>query len=351
MTTAFQEAFEKIIKQKQILKSADERAVELAVLLPLLSSIDWDTTNLSEVYPQEGFHDSKDKVDYALQIDNRVRVYIEAKKWQKDLDPEEKQLLRYFIAAGKNKPRLGVLTNGSEWRFYLAPLKPKRKKDEPKLRRFLVLDIVNGKLNEVESYFWKLLSRKSILPGGGAISEGRKLWEKHLEDKALMDQLTKAWNRLAVNANDQEEVLSFLAEKRDIEVEEEHVRRFIKANGFLYKTVDVAPKRKRQLPTTFTLANEETVEVHSWPSLKEKFCESMYKRHPDIFADVVLNDQKFMDWFQKSDKKPKRFKELGDSGIFIKEKGSKDSIKTLCSDLLDAFDYPEKSLTIHINQP
>ena len=79
MTTAFQEALDKIIDQQDVLKNADERAVELGVVLPLLRSVGWDTEDLREIYPQMLVsNDKRDAVDYALQIGGKSRAFIDS---------------------------------------------------------------------------------------------------------------------------------------------------------------------------------------------------------------------------------------------------------------------------------
>ncbi len=71
--------------QSPILGNLDERAVEIAVVLPLLSRVGWDTGNMAEVYPQSKVDAGLKKVDYALQVDGVARVLAEVKSWNRPL--------------------------------------------------------------------------------------------------------------------------------------------------------------------------------------------------------------------------------------------------------------------------
>ena len=52
MSTDFEECIAKILRNKSILEAADEKAVEVGVVLPLLHCVGWDTHDVSQVFPQ-----------------------------------------------------------------------------------------------------------------------------------------------------------------------------------------------------------------------------------------------------------------------------------------------------------
>ena len=358
MTTAFQHALTKIKSQQDHLEKSGEKEVRNIVITPLLLSIGWDVFDHEEVHNEFPLCDADisyygietrgletvSKVDYSLRIDGQNLVFIEVKQWsqnQRLTDDNRNQLLFYCGAAGKDGPTFAVLTNGRYWRFYIAPVQ-----STPTLRQFLPeLDIVNDEPNKVEGHFRQFLARDGIETISKSLHAAHKLHRKFREDEKVLINLTKAWNKLSNNRREQERLLALFAHSQNIQAEEEHIKDFLSKSDLQFRTVTVAKKGQKKNPTSFTLADGDPISVHSWPNLKEKFCELMYDRHPDIFIDKVLVSE-FEGWFLKSIEKPKGFKPLGKSGIYIRGKGSRHNIKKLCSDLMVAFGYPEDSLRI-----
>jgi hypothetical protein len=56
-----------------------------------------------------------EKVDYAIVVDGKPIILIEAKNHTESLDRHKTQLERYFTVTDS---KFGVLTNGIEYRFY-----------------------------------------------------------------------------------------------------------------------------------------------------------------------------------------------------------------------------------------
>ena len=117
MTDTFAETLSRILDQKSDLESSTEKAVEMFVVLPVLTELGWNTSNLAEVFPQQTLED-KSKADFELRIDRESKILIEVKAWGNLLNSGEKQLEGYCRLA---KPKLSVLTNGLKWKFYLPP--------------------------------------------------------------------------------------------------------------------------------------------------------------------------------------------------------------------------------------
>lgn len=347
MTTDFQTALSKIKSQQLHLANLNERAVELGVILPLLKRVGWDTEDLTQIYPQETPGNGRDAVDYALKIGGKSRVFLEAKRWNNELTKEyEDQLRGYCNAAGKeDKPLLAALTNGSEWRLYLPPVK-----DHPELRRFLEFDITTDKPDEVEQNFREFLARDRIKSIKKPPHAAYQRWRKIIEDEEVTAKLSNVWNKLAKSQKELAEVISFIAKHHGIQVEEEHLKNFIKLSGPLFNPVTVTPKRRPpQKPTSFIFsANgvEEKVSINNWASLKLKLCELMYERHSDTFSDQVLAVSK--NWFSEFTDNGNEYSPIGDSGISVYMKGaSAQHTKDLCSNIVAKFGYHKDALTIH----
>lgn len=339
MTTVFQEALANAKCQVRFLELGDEEAVKQVVILPFLQSINWNTAN-PEVYPQ--WRIGSDKVDYALQIDRRSKVFIEAKRWDTNLNDHEAQLLGYYEAADV-KPKLATLTNGHEWRLYLPP-----KKGHPELRRFLSLDIVTDGPPMLERRLRQFLSRANLSQEkgiGNTIRAAERLWNKVIKDETVMADLSKAWNKLVSSQNVQVDVLSAFARESNINAETEHLKKFLKSSGCLFNSVIIKPRK----PTSFKLGKGKPVPVGGWPDLKVKLCKHLYKRLRSRrrFGVTVIALSEWKDWFLTTDHKVNGYTLIGDSGIAIKVKGSKDDIQQLCSDMVASFGFSEEYLTIN----
>ena len=96
-------------------RGISEQAAKTALVNPLLRALGWDTEDLHQVYPE--YSSAGGRVDYALLIDDGLRLLIEAKTLDAKLDDLKNvtQLTTYAVTTGV---RLTVLTNGDEYRIY-----------------------------------------------------------------------------------------------------------------------------------------------------------------------------------------------------------------------------------------
>lgn len=130
---------QKVTELKKEVKT--EEATKNAFIMPFIGSVlGYDVFNPSEVVPEFAADvgvKRGEKVDYALVIDNHVQVLIECKKVGASLSLENaSQLYRYFACT---KARVGILTNGQIWNFYMDLDKPNRMDSKP----FLTLDLLD----------------------------------------------------------------------------------------------------------------------------------------------------------------------------------------------------------------
>ncbi len=103
-------------------KQRGEEATKQAMILPILDALGYDIWSPSEVCPEYEADTvtkklgQKEKVDFAILTNGAARIFIEVKAIDINLDGHEGQLARYFNAVPV--ARLGILTNGVEWRFF-----------------------------------------------------------------------------------------------------------------------------------------------------------------------------------------------------------------------------------------
>lgn len=109
--------------------------------MPFIGSVlGYDVFDPSEVIPEftaDVGVKKGEKVDYALVLDGQVQILIECKKIGTALSLENaSQLYRYFACT---KARIGALTNGRVWNFYMDLDEPNKMDSKP----FLVLDLLD----------------------------------------------------------------------------------------------------------------------------------------------------------------------------------------------------------------
>ena len=104
-------------ERKDIIQT--EEATKNALIMPFISALGYNVFDPSEVVPEftaDVGIKKGEKVDYAIIRDGKPIMLIEAKWSKEDLDvSKESQLMRYFNAT---PAKIGILTNGHEYRFY-----------------------------------------------------------------------------------------------------------------------------------------------------------------------------------------------------------------------------------------
>lgn len=115
-----------------------EEATKNALVMPFISALGYDVFNPSEVVPEftaDVGIKRGEKVDYAIVRESKPIILIESKRAGADLDLAHiSQLFRYFTVT---PARIGVLTNGLEYRFFSDLEAPNKMDDAP----FLEIDI------------------------------------------------------------------------------------------------------------------------------------------------------------------------------------------------------------------
>lgn len=116
----------------------NEESTKLQLVLPVLGALGYDFTDPHEVqpeYPADFRDDGQNRVDYVVLRDGVPIVAIECKSVGSDLVQSRGQLRSYFTALSTVK--LGILTNGTLFEFFMDCEEPNVMDDEP----FLTLDI------------------------------------------------------------------------------------------------------------------------------------------------------------------------------------------------------------------
>lgn len=139
----FEDAVAQMGKKVESLKDSitTEEATKNAFIMPFIGTVlGYDVFNPNEVIPEftaDVGVKRGEKVDYALVLDDQVQIIIECKKIGTQLSLENaSQLYRYFACT---HARIGILTNGQIWNFYMDLDEPNKMDSKP----FLVLDLLD----------------------------------------------------------------------------------------------------------------------------------------------------------------------------------------------------------------
>ena len=128
----------------------DEEEIINEIILDILLCLDWEGSIERE------FRCNNGKIDVLMHNNNRPKVVLEAKNANKDVDEIvfKNQLWKYFDSVNV---KLGILTNGYKWCFYLP-----RYRDKWRLKKFCELDIQNAPINHLYQNFVKILYKDNI---------------------------------------------------------------------------------------------------------------------------------------------------------------------------------------------
>ena len=108
----FSKRVEKLIKSIKT-----EEATKTSMIMPLFSLLGYDVFNPDEFIPEyvaDVGIKKGEKVDYAIALDGKVTILIEAKSINENLQKHDSQLFRYF---GTTTAKIAILTNGIKYKF------------------------------------------------------------------------------------------------------------------------------------------------------------------------------------------------------------------------------------------
>jgi predicted type IV restriction endonuclease len=182
---------DKIIKFIEDVRSSDsiyefdEANTKQALILRLLSLLEWNIFDVGQVTPEYGVTGLR--VDYSLRIFDQNKVFIEAKKASEQLEKHQEQLLNYSFKEGV---KLAILTNGVVWWFYL-PLN----EGNWEQRRFYSIDILEQDPSSAAGKFVDFLLYDNV-KSTHALAQAEKLYKGRLKNKIIKNNIPKAWKKI-----------------------------------------------------------------------------------------------------------------------------------------------------------
>ena len=170
--------------EKRALACKTEEATKMGLIVPMLQVWGYDPFNPLEVVPEYNADvgtKKKEKVDYAiLDSEGNPVMLIECKAADASLDSHGGQLFRYFSVT---PAKIGILTNGLEYRFF-SDTEAENKMD---LKPFLILNLTSlkaGQENQLKRFCKSDFNIDDLVP------DIEKLARKRRISDAISDSFT-----------------------------------------------------------------------------------------------------------------------------------------------------------------
>jgi hypothetical protein len=129
-----------------------EEATKNAIVMPFIQALGYNVFDPLEVTPEliaDVGTKKGEKVDYAILKDGKPIMLFECKKAGSDLGINQaSQLFRYFHVT---EARFGILTNGTNYRFFTDLEQPNKMDDHPFLE-FNIFDFKEAEIEEIKKF-------------------------------------------------------------------------------------------------------------------------------------------------------------------------------------------------------
>lgn len=125
-----------------------EEATKTSLIMPFFQLLGYDVFNPTEFSPEyiaDVGIKKGEKVDYAILEGGQPTILIEAKSISEKLTKHDSQLFRYF---GTTTAKLGILTNGDEYKVF-TDLEEPNKMDKTPFFTFFLSDLKDNQLPEI----------------------------------------------------------------------------------------------------------------------------------------------------------------------------------------------------------
>ena len=267
-----------------------EKAVEYAVVMPILQVLGWNPQNIDEMYPEYGVESKR--VDWALLKEGKPCVFLEEKAPDQNLSAHEEQLLEYAFKQGVP---LAVLTNGGEWWFYL-PLEEGPWGE----RKFLVIDLMNQDVEETSLQLTQFL-QEEFVHGGLAYKDAKERYDEARERKRIREKLPEAIREVLSSSSDR--VIEFFQNQTQPDIGTlpppdlvkqalKDITQSLAAEQPKIRTAAAGPKERRHTatldlppshcrPISFTIEGE-TIAISQWNQLLIETANWLIKHHYEL---------------------------------------------------------------------
>jgi len=327
---------------------------------PMLEALGWDVKDLDEVELESPTIDGK-SVDYALKINNKPVVFVEAKPLGDSLTNVKAitQVIGYAASAGVE---WCILTNGSTYKVYRSTEKaeaPEKllfevsiEQDKSKgkstqeiaeqLMRFSKDSIAQGVLDEMgEQVFTrgkvkKALDKLFLNPPLKLIN----LLKKHIEDKSLKNEQIKSALK-SIGAQ-----LSQIEVSQQTKITPTHPEKSTTAQKRTEPRAQKSNYTGKRI-RAFSFAGSR-YEISTWKELLLRLSEMIYEKHKGEFHKLLALKGSKRDYFSEDEESMTSPARVGESGFFVETNLSANDIVRLCHKMLAVLGYSKDELQIEI---
>jgi len=174
-------------------KLQTEEATKHALVLPFLQLLGYNVFDPSEVVPEftaDVGVKKNEKVDYAIFLNGRPAILIEAKPHWDDLSKHGSQLYRYFSVT---EARFAILTNGIEYKFFSDLQEPNKMDDHPFLE-FNLLDPKDALIAELKKFHKENFDPETLFSTATVLKYTRLIRQRlQRELKDPSDEFLRFW--------------------------------------------------------------------------------------------------------------------------------------------------------------
>ena len=343
--------FIKKIQSDERFEDFDEAGIKQAIVLKILSLLEWDPFDPDEIQPEYRF--KEDKVDFALKHQESLMVFLSVKK---DLVDFKEHVEMFLGLSARCNVKIAIYTNGFFWWFFL-PFVEGSVDD----KMFCAIDIQKEKFEITYEKLCNFLSKKNII-SDIAIKSAEDICNKRKEVMLINEYLPKAWEKI-MNEPDKwlADIMIEVTEglcgfKPDIEKVKEFMKSEVKIRAersVILESSDpkkISPKGKKNYKGMSVKSfkfKEEKYNVKSWDEIPWKICHILSEKHKDSFKTVLWINLKGRNFFSKNGYEFLMSKEIPDTNIYINTDLSENSALALTNEVLSHFGYDQIDLDIN----
>jgi hypothetical protein len=347
--------FVKKLQSDDRLNTFDEAAVKQAVVLKLLSLLEWDPFDVDEVQPEHTVGGAK--VDFLLRHNNGNRVYVFVKKGD-DLSKHQGEAL---ATAVQGNVKMALLTDGLAWWFFLPLLQGSA--DE---KKFLALDMNAQRAEWFAEKLSDFLSKESVVSGKAQkaaediyntrqkafmVEENLpRAWDMIMKEpkKWLMDVLAEVTKQICGHKPDRETVEEFINSKPELKV---GVSTAVKPKLPVMpaKLKTAAPKEDfaTKSITGFTFKGKR-YEVKSWKAMILRICETIFPQHKDDLEVLFTLSGKDKEYFSRNPYEFLNCEKISNTNIYMDVGLGAKEVVDLAYKLIVLFGYKESELVLEV---
>jgi hypothetical protein len=338
-------AFIESLKSNKRLTSLDEASTKQAIVIKMLSLLDWDIFDVDEVKPDMTV--KQHVVDYALRSDKMNIVFIDAKKVGEDLNRHQKDILDAAISEGV---KLAVLTNGVKWWFYLT-----FQEGTSDQRRFCSVDLLNQKPSDAVRKLIGLLEKNNVSSGKSL----RKAESMHAARQAhvIEKTLIQAWKQLLTRPPDAlvklvnetvEKISGYQADEAAVlaylraRSEDEACEEIIELKDTV--TAQSASYKGRLIQSFRFKTHDESLET--WDQLLVKLCRLLSAEYGQDLEKLLWHSVENKFFFRDNPEELRLPANIENTNIYVETALNPDDMVKVARSVLNVFGYGNSDLDI-----